>query len=481
MDGYKFEAIAAKSIKGIFALISRNFFLNFVSIISLLVISSTLPVSDIGIYTAVIAIQRIISFFIDAGFGAALIQKKETITQSEITTVFTLQAAVTLVIFFIVLIFRTTIAQSFGLDEDAQMLLLVLVFTLFLSSFKIIPSILLERTISFSRLVIPHIVESLSFNFILIALVLGGFRIESYTWAFLISSVISIPIYYVVSPWKIRIGIDKKSLSHLKYGTQFQAKNILATIKDDLLTVILVKILSFAEIGYIGFAQRLAFYIYRYIVDSVTKVTFPAYARIQHDIHAMRRAIEKSLFFVTTLMFPILCGLAILAPYIIDLYPKWNNKMEPAVISIIFFCLNAMVSSMSGILVNVLDATGKVKTTLRLMVIWTILTWLLTPLLVIWVGFHGVAIASFIVTLTIFYTVYLTKKIVEYDFFKSIYKPLLASVVMSVVLYSFAFFVVRSLSLLLVAILLGGLVYATMMYILAREEIEKDIRLLLRR
>ncbi len=475
MEKLNSDLIIKRSIKGVFTLISRTFFLNIISFASFLVITSVLGAQEIGIYTAVIAIQRVISFFTDFGLGAALVQKKEELRQTDITTSFTIQAGITLVIFLLASIFLTPLSALFRLNGEAQKLLLVLVFTIFLSSFKTIPSILLERTLSFSKLVFPQIIESLVFNGILVALTLSGYRISSFSWAFLVSSLIGIPFYYFVSPWKIRIGIDRKSLNYLKYGIQFQAKNVLGTIKDDLLTVILIRFLSFAEIGYIGFAQRLAFYVFRYVVDSVTKVTFSAYSRAQHDLTFLKNAIEKSLFFVSASMFPILLGLIVVAPYLIRFYPSWHNKWDPAIFSIVFFCLNAAVSSLSGIMVNVLDATGKVKVTLRLMVLWTVLIWILTPLLIHFYGYNGVSVASFLVTTTIVYTVFLVKKIVRFKFLPSIIKPLSSAILMIVVVYVSSNIFAKNFLSLIFVILAGGLVYSLSLFILAKEELKSGL------
>src|SRR5205085_1848724 len=233
-------------------------------------------------------------------------------------------------IFLIILSLRDPIGSYFRLGPQGEGLLVALVATIFISSFKTIPSILLERKIHFQKLIIPQIVESLVFNLLLIFLILRGFRLESYTYAFLASSLITVPLYYYISPWKVGLGIDRESLHHLKFGAQFQAKNILATIKDDLLTVILTKFLTFTEIGYIGFGQRIAFMAYRYVVDSVTKVTFSAYARIQGDHVILKKAIEKSLFFVSSLMFPVLTGIILTIPYVIAYFAKWH-KWEPAI------------------------------------------------------------------------------------------------------------------------------------------------------
>ena len=475
MDRLNFDLIAKRSIHGVFALASKTFFLNLVSFTAFLVVTSNLPKTEFGVYIVVIAIQRLISFFTDFGLGAALIQKKEDLRQKDISTFFTVQAGITLVIFLLVLTFIGTIADFFKLDDQGKWLLLVLVFTIFLSSFKAIPSILLERTINFSKLVFPQIIESLAFNFVLVALVLSGYGVNSFSFAFLISSLIGIPAYYLVAPWRIRIGIDKQSLVSLKYGIRYQAKNILATIKDDLLTVVLTRFLTFTEIAYIGFAQRLAFFTYRYLVDSVTKVTFSAYSRAQNDLTFLRKAIEKSLFFVSASMFPALFGLMIVSPYLINFFPNWNNKWEPAIFSIIFFCLNAAVSALSGILVNVLDATGRVKTTLRLMVIWTVLVWTLTPIFIYLYGYNGVSVVSFLVTVTIAYTIILVKKIVNFGFVLSIYKPAIATLLMTVSIYVLTNLFVRDFLSLIFVILGGAIIYIASLLGLASREIKADL------
>jgi O-antigen/teichoic acid export membrane protein len=462
--------LGKKSVQGVVALISRTFILQIVQTVASLLILSILVPSDVGVYTAVIALQRIISFFTDFGLGAALIQKKEALTHNDLKTSFTLQAGITFLILLAVITFRDPISAYFKLGEQGEGLLVALVATIFISSFKTIPSILLERKIRFEKLIIPQIIESLVFNILLIVLILRGFRLESYTVAFLASSLVTIPVYYYISPWRIGLGIDRESLRHLKFGVQFQAKNILATTKDDLLTVLLTKLLTFTEIGYIGFGQRIAFMAYRFVVDSVTKVTFSAYSRIQGDHVILKKAIEKSLFFVSSLMFPVLAGIILTIPYIIEYFVRWH-KWEPAIFSLTFFCLNAAVSSLSGILVNVLDASGRVKTTLNLMVIWTALTWTLTPLLIFSMGYNGVALASFIVTLTIIYTVYLIKQKIQFEFMKNIYKPLLCTVIMTIIVFAGTKLFVRNIETLCVIIAVGGISYCLCYFFMAKKEL----------
>lgn len=481
MEDLDIVGITKRSVQGIVALISRQFILQLISLAAFLVISTNLSAGEFGTYIIVITMQQIISFFTDFGLGAALIQKKGDLEQHEITTVFTIQCIVTALILVLVFIFRDVtkdviaIFTSSSLTDDGVWLLIALIFTLFLSSFKLIPSILLERKIQFQKLIIPQIVESLTFNILLVILILRGYGLASYTYAFIISSLIGVPLYYFVCPWNIEFGITKSALVHLKFGTQFQAKNILANIKDKFLTLYLGATLGDVKVGYIGFAEKWAFFVYRFVVDSVTKVSFSTYARLQDEKEHLRKSLEKSLFFVSTIMFPVLLGVIITIPYFIEYIPKWH-KWEPAMVSLIFFCLNAGVSSLSGILVNVLDANGKVKTTLRLMTIWTIMTWGLTLILIHYFDYNGVAIASFFVTLTIGYTVYLVKQVVPFHFWKSIIKPLLATSIMGVLVYLGTHVLVTNIITLFFVILMGGACYLATMYFLAGKQIIADIQ-----
>lgn len=478
MSEFEIAKVGRRSIQGIFALISRTFFLNIISYGASLVIFTILTPREIGVYTAAIAGQRVISFFADFGLGAALVQRKEQLTRDDLTTVFTLQSFVTLFLFLLVLFTQEFIISFFKLGEAGSRLFLVLAFLVFLSSFKTIPSILLERAINFQKLIVPQIIEAFIFNLLLIILVLKGFGINGYTWAFLISGIVGTPFYYIVSPWKIGIGITRESLGHLRYGIQFQAKNVLATIKDDFLTVFLAKILSFTELGYIGFAQRNAFFAYRFIVDNVTKVTFSTYSRLQDNKKMLKVAIEKSLFFVSASIFPLILGIIVVSPYVISYFPRWQGKWEPALLSLIFFSLNALISSLSGILVNVLDATGRVRLTLKLMTLWMLSTWILTPILIYLYGYNGVSIASFMIALTIVITIFLVKRVVEFSFFKSILKPLICSAIMAVFIFVLASRYAIDLLTLSIIIVSGAFIYGVNLFVIARGDLKIDIKML---
>ena len=361
--------IGHKTIRSIIALTSRTIFLQGISFIAFFLLGIFLSPSAVGVFIAVSALLRIFSLFTDLGLGAALVQKKEELDSEDLRTTFTVQEILVAMVVAIGFLLTSKIAGFAHLDHDGTFLYQVLLVTLFISSLKAIPSILLERKLAFEIQVIPQIIESLVFNFLVVVLAYKGFGVAAYSWSILVSALIGLPIYYLVSPWKVGFGMSTLRAKKLfSYGIAYQAKSFLSVFKDDLLTVFLSNLVGTSGIGYWGWAQRWSYSSFRFLVDSVTKVTFPAYSRVQHEHELLRKGIEKSLFAISSTLFPILTIMAVLIGRLIFLLPQYA-KWQPALMSFYFLSLGAAVSGVSNILVNALDATGRVKTTLGLMIV----------------------------------------------------------------------------------------------------------------
>lgn len=467
------EEIKKRTIRSIVALTGRTVFLQATNLVAFFLLGIFLSPSAVGIFIAVSALIRIFTMFTDLGLGAALIQKKEDLDKKDLETAFTLGEILVVTVVMLGFLLIPLVSRFANLDGQGIFLYKVLLITLFISSLKVLPSILLERKLAFETQTIPQIIEALVFNFLVVLLAYKNFGVASYAWAILVSALIGLPIYYLVSPWKISLGLSKEKIKHLlSFGVAYQGKSVLAVVKDDLLTFFLTGIVGTTGIGYWGWAQRWAYPPFRLIVDSVIKVTFPAYSRIQHDREILRTGIEKSLFAVSFVLFPVLTIMAFLIGPAMQIIPKYA-KWEPALISFYFLCAGAAISALSNILINALDATGGVKTTLGLMGMWIVLTWFSTLALVAKFGFTGISIASFLVSLTIVLTIYLTKRVIKFSFVGSVYKPVIGCLGTGAGLYFL------KLPLILIPPV-GVIIYLLILAVLARKELVAYIKIILR-
>lgn len=472
MEDFDLPSVARKSVRGVFALVSRTFFVQILSIVTFLVISARLDPSIFGIFIIAQSIIVFFNYFQDVGLAASLVQKKEEPKLQEYRAVFTTQQILVLLLVIPAIIFSGQIADFYNLDSQGQLLFISLLVSFFLTSLRTIPSVMLERKLDFGKLVIPQIGENVVYNIFLIVFVILGFDILSFTLAVLFRSIVGLILTYIVQPWKVGITFHLVSLKKLfSFGIPFQANNVLALIKDDLLVVYLGKILPFAQVGYIGFAQKIAFYPLRLVMDNVIRITFPSYSRLQHDQEAMKIAIEKSLFFISFFVFPSAFAIMLFSESFLEVFPRYSEYL-PAVVSIMFFAANTMFSSISTPLTNFLNAIGKVKITLYFMAFWTTATWVLTYVFINHFGYNGVAMASFAVSVTSLGVFVVAKKYVKFLVFRPIFRQLIAAIIMALFILGVKGFISGQISFVF-AVVAAGLVYATVIFFLAKSELVK--------
>lgn len=428
------ESVKERAVKGVVVLTGRTFFLQVVTFAAWLFLTILLDAPQIGIFFMVSAVVNFLRYFADIGLAAALIQKREKVDEADLKTTFTIQQG--LVITLILLLFFTTpyLARFYNLSADGIFLVYALGISFFLSSLKTIPSVLLERELNFGKLVIPDVLENLFYNFVAVALAYSGFGVASFAYAVLIRGVVGLVAIYIIKPWVPGLAFSKKSLRKLlSFGVPYQVNTFLATIKDDGLTAVLGGILGASGIGYLAWAQKWAQTPLRLFMDNVLKVTFPAFSRMQDDKDHLARSITRAIFFVCFLVFPSVVGLVVLAPLLIAVIPRYE-KWTPALIPLMFVSVNVIFAAATTQLTNLLNAIGRIKTTFKLMVMWTALTWIFVPYLAINYGVNGAALGYSIVGASSVVAIYIAGRYVSFSIVNSALKPLLASLVMGVVI-----------------------------------------------
>lgn len=471
----KIQEIKQKSVSGAISYVLRNMLLNLIGLGSAGLLAFYLRVEDFGIYTLVSQIIGLLTFFSDIGLAAALVQQREKPSVTEYRTAFTVQQALSWFIFAITLVLCFLPPVKSKLGSEGELVLLALGLSFPLASLKTIPSIILERRLEFSKLVIPQIFEQLVYNGILIYFAMTGYGIRSFTYAIVARSLIGVVVMYILQTWPIGLALNRETLNQvLRSGVKFQANDFIARIKDQLFYLVLGWNLPVLQYGYIGFAEQWSSMPYAWTVQSVIAITFPTYSRLQHDKKLLRKAIEKTLFFISASIFPILTGMCLFVAPFIQLIPR-IHKWEPAVLTFILFTFSIGWGAISTPLTNTLNAIGKINTTLKLMVMWTALTWILTPILVKLFGYNGVGYSAFLISFTSVLPIYFVNKVVKINVWDQVWRQLFACVMMIVFALVSMPFWSRNLFLLLGGMTTTGLVYAAAFFLVGKDKILAEV------
>jgi O-antigen/teichoic acid export membrane protein len=467
--------IKQKSVVGAASYIGRTAVLQAIGLAASLFLSAFFSPEDFGIYGFVIQIIGLLVFFSDIGLAAALVQKKEPPSIKEYRTAFTVQQILSwLIVGLVGVVLMTGIVQQ-KTGQAGVWILLSLAISFPLATLKTVPSIILERKLDFSKLVLPQIFEQITFYAILIFLAWKGMGALAYAYAILARSIIGAIVMTIIQPWRFGLTISREALKILiGFGAKFQLADFLARVKDQLFFLALGMFLPLKEFGYIQWSKTWSQYPYNLTVQNVLAVTFPTFSRLQSNKEALRKAIEKSIFFITLTIFPILVGMSVFIKPLTVVVPSYA-KWQPALLSFILFTLSIGWAAISSPLVNTLNAIGKINKTLKLMTIWTVLTWIITPIMIKLYGFNGVAIAAIIISFTSFLPIIYVKRHVMINLWTNIWRQSLAALIMAgagvvgIPLWS------RSLTWLLLGMMSMGALYVLALLVLGWKKIKAEV------
>ena len=426
-QGQAVSELKRKAVRGVASFFFRTLVLQGIGFASAVLLSAYLNPEDFGVFGIVTQLTGLLIFFSDIGVAAALVQAKDTPSLTDYRTAFTLQQLLAWLIVGV-----SVFLVLFGLIEPkvgsaGVWVFLALAISFPLAALKTIPSILLERELRFDKLITPQIAEQLVFHITLIILAMNGLGVLSYAYAVIFRSIIGVIVMYGIKRWEVGLSWNKASLNKLlKFGFQFQLIDLLARIKDQLYFLVLGMYLPLKEFGYIQWAKNWSLYPYQLTVQNVMAITFPTFARLQDNPKLLQRAIEKSIYFIALSIFPVLIYMIVGVSPLIHLISKYE-KWIPAITSFVLFTASIFGAALSSPITNALNALGKISWSVRLMTMWTVLTWVLTPICLKFMGYNGVSVAAILLASTSFIPILLIKKLVTLRVWDQLKTPTIAS------------------------------------------------------
>lgn len=428
------DTIKQRAVKGVIVLVGRGFILQVIAAVAQAILWGLLGPYDLGVFAIVQAAVGFLGYFSDIGLAAALVQQKEKPDEKELSTTFFVQEGLVIIAVIILFFLAPGLARSSNLGIQGQILMYALGLSFFLSSLKSIPSILLERQLEFVKFSIPIFIETVVYYVLLVFLAWKGYGITSFTYAVLARSIVGLVVIYVLKPWFPKFTFSFKALKHLlRFGLPYQLNSFIAVFKDQGIIILLGTILGPAAVGVLDTATRMVNLPLRFVMDSVTKVVFPAFSRMQDERQHLTSSVSRTLFFLTLLSFPMVAGFVIASPIIFAVIPNYT-KWLIAVPTITILSINTFFAIVSTPLFNLFYAIKKIKITMYLMIMWATLTWILVPLLAAKTGVNGAALGYAIVGISSSVGIYIAHKYVTFSVWNSLGKPLLATIVMGIVL-----------------------------------------------
>ena len=315
---------------------------------------------DPDAYGAVAIISVFVSFcsiFVDGGFSAALIQKKES-DDLDFSSVFYFNLIICIILYFILFLCAPFIANYYSMDI-LNPVLRVQAFTLIISAFKSIQITYVSKTMQFKKFFFSTIGGTLVAAVVGILMAYYGYGIWAIVIQGLVNNFIDTIILWITVKWKPKVIFSFKRIKLLfSYGWKLLVSNIVYNAYSDLRQLIIGKVYTTEDLAYYNKAYQFPKLISENTTNALNSVLFPAMSERQDNLLEVKEIVKKAIKISSYLVSPIMVGLAVVAEnfILILLGEKWIFCVPYLQVFCLMFAFSSGIGAANQ---NALKAIGK--------------------------------------------------------------------------------------------------------------------------
>lgn len=254
---------------------------------------------QLGIILFFIVISKVLT---ESGLGGALIRNKNA-TDIDFSTVFVFNLIVSIILFFVLIIFSGFIAKFYD-DPEIKILLRVSSFILIINAFQLVQGVKLVKSMRFKQKAFYEFIAVLVSASVGIFLAFKGFGVWSLVSMQILTALIITILFWVFEgrngPFLFSVSSFK---SHYKFGMNTTFASLINSFFDNIYQAILGKYFSLGQTGLYYQAKKLQEIPVSVINRLIQNVFFSGLAKIQDDHAKFKITFER-----VTRLFTILVG-----------------------------------------------------------------------------------------------------------------------------------------------------------------------------
>ena len=331
-----------------------------------IVMARLLMPSEFGLMGMIYVFFTIGNVLLDAGLAQSLIRTVDA-DDEDFSTVFFFNIFLGLLLYLILFITAPLIADFY--DQPLLVSLLRIYSLIFiLGSFTTVQNAILIKQMKFKRLLavsVPATIVGGSFG---VFFAFHGYGVWSLVYNTLISTFLSGLLLWVYSPWRPAFKFSKEKFKkHFNFGYKLSLTNLIDAIFGNIYQIVLGRFYIPKTVGYFSRSDSVKHIAVYSISSTLTKVSFPLLASLQHDrerLSVIYRKILQAVVFTTA---PVLVVLAVLAkPIFIFLF---TEKWMEAVPYFQIISIGAILMPINNYNVNLFSIIGRSDIILKLEII----------------------------------------------------------------------------------------------------------------
>lgn len=314
------------------------------------ILTRLLSPEDFGVIAMVLVFSGFLAVISSAGISSAIVQFRD-LEREDFGTVLSLSLIVGIGMTVLFAGLAHPIAHFYDLPAIAPVVL-VMSASFTISASSRVSTGLLERDLAFRTLAWIRVSAAIFAGLVAVGAALLGASYWALIAQVICNEVATTILVFIAAGWRPRLAFDgrvvRRVVGFSGHLTLFNIVNYWARNFDNLL---IGRVLGAAPLGFYNRGYALMLYPVSALTTVVTPVLHPLLSGLQDDIPRMTRAYLRIVRFVAMLAFPLMTGLGLLAPEVIQVVwgPGWERSEPVFRILCIVGAVQALIAATSSI------------------------------------------------------------------------------------------------------------------------------------
>jgi lipopolysaccharide exporter len=326
--------------------------------VTLAVLARRLSPTDFGLMGMIMVIIGFAQAFADMGISNAIIHRRDT-TRDQLASLYWLNILSGVIVFCLVCISTPLVVDFYHEPRLPNLLYLTAVI------FLVTPlgqqfQILLQKELKFNRLAKIEVAAASVNTAIAIGLAFSGFGVYSLIFGQLFATAAKVALLCCVGwkRWHPSLYFAKRDLKgYLSFGFYQMGERSINYLNSNLDYLLIGSMLGASALGYYTLAYNLIIKPLSIINPVITNVAFPVFSLIQNETEKLQKGYLKVLQLLATVNFPLMVGLAVVAPLAVPVI--FGEQWLPSVVLIQILTIVGLLRSIGNPVGALLLAKGR--------------------------------------------------------------------------------------------------------------------------
>jgi O-antigen/teichoic acid export membrane protein len=360
------DSLKTKTVKGVTWSTIDNVAGYAVTFIVGIILARLLSPEDYGLLGLIAIFTAICSCFINAGFGSALIRKKD-VTDDDYNTVFIFNLVMSLVLYGLMFICAPLIADFFGRKELVA-LTRVSSLGMIIGALATTQRTRLIKRIDFKTQTKITIISAVVRGVVGITAAFIGWGVWALVAQELTATTLSTILLWHYNRWIPNLRFSVTSFKELfGYGSKLLVSSLIDTLWKEAYQVVIGKCYTPATLGQYTRATMFSNLFSSNLTNIIQRVSFPVLSEIQEDRSRLKSGYQRIIKITMLISFSCMLMLAAIAkPMIIVMI---GEKWTQAAYFLQIVCFSSMLYPLHAINLNMLQVQGRSDLFLNLEII----------------------------------------------------------------------------------------------------------------